>query len=299
MRPKTKSVLALIACLFCLYISWGSSFLVTKIGLNYFPGIILSGSRMVVAGILLYSYSIIRHEKTKISIADIKQNALLGFFLVLLASGLLTKGQEYVPSGVAAMLCGAVPIWMVLAEWLFFGGERPALKQIIGLVTGFMALLGMHIDYDGGRGISFVGVTLIIISTWAWVFGSYLSKKYSGTSRHSLVRSSSLLMLIGGVETLIFALLVGERFSEVTLNLEAIGVFASLVLLSSIVGYMSYFWLLYHVRSVVAISYEYVNPVIALYLGWLFLNEQVSSSMILMCAVMVGSVFLVVSHGKE
>lgn len=299
MQPKTKNSLALLGCLFLLYISWGSSFLMTKIGLNYFPGIMLSGCRMLVAGILLYTYSVVCGEKTKITIADVRQNMLLGFFLVFMASGLLTKGQEYISSGFAAILCGAVPIWMVLAEWLFFGGKRPALRQCIGLAVGFMALVGLHMDHGGEQNISFFGVSLAIVSTWAWVFGSNLSKKYSGTSAHSLVRSSSFLMIIGGLETLFFALLAGERFSEIVLTVEAVTVFTVLVLLSSIVGYISYFWLLYHARSVVAISYEYVNPVIALYLGWLFLGEQVDLNMLIMCGVMVSSVFLVVSHGKE
>jgi len=299
MRPKTKNSLALMGCLLLLYVSWGSSFIGSKIALAYFPGFMLSGLRIVIGGGILLTYTYIRREKSSITWEDIKKNAVLGIFLVLISSGFLTKGQESVPSGTAAMLCGAVPIWMMLSEWLFWGEKRPAIRQFVGLALGFSALVWLNVHQGAQGETSTFGITLVVLSTLAWIYGSHISKKYSINTTQSIVRSTGLLMTVGGVETLIFSLLVGERLDVAGLDMKAFWSLSYLVLMASIIGYTSYLWLLYHARSVVAISYEYVNPVIAIYLGWLIGGETIDPIVVAACLLLVSSVFLVISHGKD
>ena len=299
MRPKTKNSLALLGCLFLLYISWGSSFIGNKIALQYFPGIMLSALRMIVAGAILLSYTYIRREKSNITWEDIKRNAVLAIFLVLISSGFLSKGQESVPSGTTAMFFGAVPMWMMLAGWLLWGERRPTIKQFTGLLIGLIALLWLNIHQGLEGETSLVGVALIICSSLAWVYGSHISKSYSVNTSQSIIRSTGLLMWIGGLETLVFSLLIGERLDVSLLNTDALLAFSYLVIMASIIGYTSYLWLLYHARPIIAISYEYVNPVIAIYLGWLLAGETIDPTTVAACTLLVSSVFLVVSHGKD
>ena len=299
MRPKTKNSLALLGCLFLLYISWGSSFIGSKIALEYFPGFMLSGLRMTIAGFLLITFTYVRREKSTITWKDIKKNSVLGIFLVLMSSGFLSKGQESIPSGTAAMLCGSVPIWMMLSEWLFWGEKRPAMIQFFGLFLGFGALVWLNIHQGVQGEASLFGIGLVVASTFAWIYGSHVSKKYHTNTEQSIVRSTGLLIGIGGIETLIFSYIVGERIDVSLLDMNAFWSLSYLVVMASIIGYTSYLWLLYHARSIVAISYEYVNPVIAIYLGWLLGGETIDPTVVAACLVLVGSVFLVISHGKD
>lgn len=298
MHQKTKNKFTLIGCLLLLYVSWGSSFIGNKIALEYFPGIMLSGIRMTIGGFILLAYTYIRREKSFITWEDIKQNLGLGLFLVLISSGFLSKGQETVPSGTAAMLLGLVPIWMMLGEWLFWGGKRPTIVQFAGLCLGFSALLWLNIHQGAQGETSMFGIGVIISSTFAWIYGSHLSKKWHNNTKQSVIRSTGLLMAIGGLETLVFSLIIGERLDIYSLHIDAFLPLAYLIFMSSIIGYTSYLWLLYNARSIVAISYEYVNPIIAIYLGWLLGGESINMTVITACLLLVSSVFLVTSHGK-
>lgn len=299
MHQKTKNKFMLIGCLFLLYISWGSSFIGNKIALEYFPGIMLSGIRMTIGGVLLLLYTYIRREKSSITWDDIKKNLVLGIILVLISSGFVSKGQETVPSGMTAMLLGAVPIWMMLGEWLFWGGKKPTIVQFAGLCLGFGALVWLNVQQGIQGKTSAFGVGIIVFSTFAWIYGSHISKKYHVSATQSILRSTGLLMAIGGLETFVFSLVVGERLDVFSLNMNAFWSLSYLVFMSSIIGYTSYLWLLYNARAIVAISYEYVNPVIAIYLGWLLGGESINLTVIIACLVLVSSVFLVTSHGKH
>lgn len=298
MHQKTKNKFILIGCLFLLYISWGSSFIGNKIALEYFPGVMLSGLRMTIGGSLLLLYTYIRREQSSITWEDIKKNLGLGIILVLISSGFVSKGQETVPSGTAAMLLGAVPIWMMLGEWLFWGGKKPTIVQFTGLCLGFSALVWLNIHQGIQGETSLFGVGIIVFSTFAWIYGSHISKKCNVNTKQSILRSTGLLMGIGGIETLIFSLLIGERLDVFSLNMNAFWSLSYLVFMASIVGYTSYLWLLYNARAIVAISYEYVNPVIAIYLGWLLGGEPINMTVVMACLLLVSSVFLVTSHGK-
>lgn len=299
LSKERKTTLFVLFCLALLYISWGSSFLFTKLGLAYIPGVLLGGVRAICAGIILFALGIFTQGYYKISWADIKYATILALFQVFCSSALLTKGQETITSGLAALLCGTVPLLMMLGEWLLWGGKRPNFKHFIGLAIGIGAIASINISTLFTGEISIVGLTLAIVSVLAWVYSGHYSKMCCTNNSLYIFQSTGLILFIGGLECLVFGFLIGERWDLSLFDFNGFLILSFLVLMSSIVGYTTYLWLLYHVRPAVAFSYEYVNPVIALGLGALFLGEELTINHIIACAALLGSVFLVSSYGKE
>ncbi len=294
----SRQALVTMGCLVLLYASWGTTFLANKIALEYIPGLLLSGIRFSLAGFILLAYTFIKREASSITRADIKYSLENSILLVVIGSGFVAKAQETVPSGLAAILFGAAPIWLMLGQWLLWGGKKPTLMQASGLALGFCALAWLNVHQGIQGDTSLWGLFLILFATFAWVYGSHFSQVHQKETNLSMIRGAGLLLFIGGLETLLLALLLGERVDIFSLPMEAYFPLTSLVFLSSILGYTSYLWLLFNSRAIIAISYEYVTPAIAVILGALFANENLDINALLASAVLILSVFLITTHDR-
>ena len=296
----SQNTFKLVICLLLLYMSWGSSFLGNKFALESFPGFLLTGLRFSIAGFVLLLYTYLRGERTTISLNDFKYQMLNGFFMVLIASGLIAKGQEFnVPSGMAAILYGASPIWLMLSEWWFWGGDKPSTKQIFGLGLGFGVLVWLNIHQGTSSEASIVGLLLIMGSTFAWVYGSHFTQKHKCDSDLSVLKATGLLLFFGGLQSLILSYILGERVDFFNVPISAYLALLHLIVFSSIIAYSTYIWLLFNSRAIVAISYEYIVPVIALLLGAFFANEKIDSTTIIASALLILSVCLVIITRKR
>ncbi|MDE7012334.1 MAG: EamA family transporter [Mailhella sp.] len=296
---QNKNILFILFCLLLLYIAWGTSFFFTKLGLAYVPGVLLGGVRATISGILLFLLGIFTQGYYTITLNDFKYATILAVFQVFFSSALLAKGQETITSGLAALLCGTIPLLMVLGEWLLWGGKRPKLKHFIGLGVGLTAILSINISTLFNGHISPVGLALAVCAVLAWVFSGHYSKICCQSNSLYIFQSTGLILFIGGLESLGFGFLIGERWDLSLFDFNGFLILSFLVLMTSIVGYTTYLWLLYHVRPAVALSYEYVNPVIALVLGAAYLGEELTFYHVIACIALLGSVFLVSSYGKE
>ncbi len=301
LTQRNKHIVEVLGCLFLVYMSWGTCFISNKFAIESFPAFMVCGLRMTMAGGLMFLWSGLRGERAWPTRREVASNFGLAVFMVLVASGFLVKGQEYVASGTAAMILGAVPIWMVLGGWLFCGDPRPSLVQFAGLILGFSGLMLISLKQSSSGSNSWFGVVLVLLAALGWVVGSFYSKRHADETKLSLIRQSGLLMFLGGLQSLAASFLLGEfaTFSWDSVSLLSVGALLYLVFFGAIVGYTCYFWLLRHTRTVVAISYEYVNPVIGVFLGWLLAGEQVDGVIATACCLTVLSVFLVVypKHG--
>lgn len=298
-KKQKKGIIFVLFCLFLLYLSWGTSFFFTRLGLDYIPGVMLGGIRATVSGILLFVLGIITQGYFKISLTDIKNASILAILQVLISSAFLAKGQESIPSGMAALLCGTIPLFMVLGEWLLWGGKRPSFKHFLGLAIGLTAIASINVNTLFSGDVSLAGLSLTLLAVFAWVYSGHFSKICCMSNSLYIFQSTGLILFLGGLESLAFGFLIGERWDIGLMDFKGMLVLTYLVLMTSIVGYTSYLWLLYHVRPAVALSYEYVNPVIALVLGYLYLGEALTVYHAVSCIALIGSVFLVSSYGKE
>ena len=298
LNAQQKNIAQILLCLFLVYLSWGSCFISIKFGLESFPPFMLCGIRMSIAGVLLYGITWLRGERSSPTWSDLQQTFTLALFMVFVSSGCLTKGQESVPSGTAAMISGTVPLWMVLGGWLLLKEPKPSRLQFLGLGMGTLGLLILS-AHQGITGVtSLWGLLLLIISALGWVGGSFYSKRHAGETRLSVMRNSALIMLLGGPQALLAGSLLGEKVALSQVTLASWIALACLIFLGAIVAYSCYFWLLMNTRTAVAISYEYVNPVIGVFLGWLLGGEQVDAVVILACCTVVSSVFFIVSSRR-
>lgn len=298
---KQRHILQILCCLFLVYISWGSCFISIKFSLESFPAFMMCGLRMLPAGVLLYFVTWLRGERTSPTWKDVQHNFILAFFMVFISSGFLTKGQESVFSGSAALLLGSVPIQMVLGGWLFCGDPRPTFLQCCGLIFGTSGLVMLSLHQSGMGHDSPLGLALVFTAALGWVVGSFYSKNVGHKSRLSVMRTSALIMAFGGLQSLAWAFASGEfqNFSFLTVSTKSWAALAYLIGFGAIIAYTCYFWLLMNTRTVVAISYEFVNPVIGVFLGWFLANEHVDYIIILACVTTVTSVFFVVSEQKK
>lgn len=293
--------LKILLNLFLVYVSWGSTYIGFKYTLEVLGPFLACGARMVLAGSMLCAAIACVGRWQRPDRADYLHALWLGLFMVLMASGFLAKGQESVTSGVAAVVTGSTPISMLVAAWLLGGEQRPWAVQWLGLAGGLcgLILLGRSQGVSVGPDHSSVGGMLwVFAATLGWVAGSLLTRRFPLSTRLSPLQSCGLLLLIGGLECLLVGFGGGEAAMTRWENLrpEVILAFLWMSLGGSIIAYSCYFWLLAHASIATAVSYEYVVPVIGIFLGWWLGNEQVSGRMVLACCLTVGSVFFVLWH---
>lgn len=295
--------------LFLLYISWGSTYICLKLCMHACGPFTLCGVRMLCGGLLLALLLLLTGRWRRPVWADMRHAAWLAIFMVLMASGFLARGQQGITSSTAAIITASTPISMLLAGWLFAGEKRPTLMQCVGLLGGGTGLLLLTLGRaaaQGGQPVEAVnsvsGMIWVFSATLGWVAGTLISRRFPHASGLSGMQSCALLLICGGLESLLVAACAGEATQ---LRLAAVGpsellAFGWLTVGGSIIAYYSYFWLLSHASIATAVSYEYVVPVIGVFLGWQIGGETITWRILLTCVLIVGSVFFVMwdKHNK-
>lgn len=290
--------------LFLLYISWGSTYICLKFCMHAAGPFTVCGARMLAGGLLLSLLLLLRGRWQRPTWRDMGHAAWLALFMVFMASGLLAKGQESISSSMAAIIAASTPITMLVAGWLFAGEPRPTRWQCCGLLGGGTGLLLLTLGRQDAQGaleaaagqFSLVGMLWVLAGTLGWVTGTLISRRVRYRSAMGGTQSCALLLMLGGLESLLAAALSGEGAS---LHLQNISwqvslAFAWMVVGGSIIAYYSYFWLLAHASIATAVSYEYVIPVIGVLLGWWLGGESLNLRILLSCVLIVGSVFFVI-----
>ncbi len=289
----------IILNLFLVYISWGTLYLCNKNTIEIFGPFLTCGFRTFMGGAGICLFLAARKAMPVPTRKDIIQANIMGFFMVTVGAGFLSKGQESVLSGTAAMITASVPITMLICGWLFAGEPCPQKKQWAGLFFGFLGLAVIALNQDtesGTRHNSFIGIAWLFCATLGWIAGTLITKRFPSDSALSGLASCALLLMFGGIQTFLQGLAAGE-YGAIQWQNAGIASFFSLAWLSlggSVIAYSCYFWLLSHTSIAVTVSYEYVVPVISLGVGYFFGSEPVSALTIAAAAMTVGSVYFIV-----
>jgi drug/metabolite transporter (DMT)-like permease len=283
-----------------IYLIWGSTYLAIRFAIDTLPPFVMAGTRFLIAGVLLYLFARSRGAGRPTR-AQWRGAAIVGTLLLMGGNGAVTWAEQHVASGVTALLVAMVPLWMVLLDWLRPGGRRPAAGVWVGIALGFggIALLvgPGHVVHGFSAA---VGVAALVVGTLAWATGSLLSR---GLPRpDSPLLGVGMQMLVGGSVLMLAGLLSGEG-SQVDLHqvsARSVLALAYLVVFGSIIAYSCYVWLLRVAPPAVVATYAYVNPVIAVFLGWLLADETVTLRTIIAAGIIVGAVGLInVSRPRE
>jgi drug/metabolite transporter (DMT)-like permease len=293
---QTGSATLVLVAFAAVYVIWGSTYLAIRVGVESFPPLLLAGSRHLVFGLLFYPFL---RWKTGVrpTLAHWRTAAFTGFLLLFVGNGGVCVAEQTVPSGVTALLVATVSLWMVLVDWLRPGGVRPVARVLMGLLLGFggLALLVGPKDLGGSARINPVGVAILVVAAFAWACGSIYSKH--GQMPSSPLLGATMQSLTGGIALWIVGWMSGEVRS---LHLGAVSTrswvaMAYLIFFGSMMGFTAYIYILKHSTATRVATYAFVNPVVALFLGWLILGESITTRTILAAAVILAAVLLVIT----
>ncbi len=285
----------LIAAFAAVYIIWGSTYLAIRFAVETLPPLLMAGARFLIAGLILLLWARLRQPDIKPLRTDWKTGLISGALLLVGGNGGVVWAEQRVPSGIAALLVAIVPLWMVLLDWWRPRGERPPTPVFAGLALG-LAGLGLLIGPDGlsGHGdISMPGAIVLVLASLSWAAGSLYTKHAPKAS--SGLNAAATQMIAGGLLLLVVAVAAGEpaHMDLAHASTRSILGFLYLLTFGSLIGFTAYVYLLAHTSAAKASTYAYVNPVVAVALGWAFAGEPVTSRTLLAAAVILAGVAII------
>jgi drug/metabolite transporter (DMT)-like permease len=288
----------LLAAFATVYLVWGSTYLAIAIAIRTVPPFVMAAGRFLFAGTALYLWA--RSRGTPAPRAIQWAWALLfGVLFFLIGNGAVSWVEQWLPSGLTALIVAMVSVWTALLEWLRPGGVRPAGLVLAGVVLGFLGVGLLVLPTGSGTGhANLFGVLLLMGSTLAWALGSVLTRTADLPDSTALV--SGMEMLAGGALLLLASLVVGDwsRFVLSAVSLKSFVAFLYLAIVGSLVTFTCFAWLLKVSTPNKVATAGYVNPMVAVFLGWAFGGESLSGRSFLASLVIVASVVLIITGRK-
>jgi drug/metabolite transporter (DMT)-like permease len=282
----------LLAAFLAVYVIWGSTYLAIRFAIETIPPLMMAGMRFLVAGMVLYAWAMIRGTERPTRINWITA-AFVGFLLLIGGNGGVVLAETRIPSGLAALLIATEPFFIVLLDWLRPSGKRPRPLVALALMLGFVgvSLLVSPGDLIGGGRVDPVGALLVIAASISWAVGSLYTARGARLPESPML-ATGMEMLIGGVMFLLLASVMGEwgRFSVAAVSLKSVLAVLYLITFGAIIAFTAYVYILKNTTPARASTYAYVNPVIAVFLGWALGGEVVSRRALLAAAFIIAAV---------
>jgi len=291
---SSPSRTALTVAFAVIYVVWGSTYLGIRLAVATLPPFLMAGSRFLVAGGLMVGW-LTATSGFRASAHQWRDNAVIGTFLLLGGNGLICWAEQVIPSGMTALLVGAQPLLMVLTEWNWPGGHRPTAVTWLGLALGFAGVAWLAAPWENASAgaLPLGGVIAALASCVFWAFGSI----YGRHAREPAApfTASALQMLGGSAALALVALVRGEvtAFSPAAVSARSWLAFGYLTSVGSLVGFSTFVWLMKHSTPARVATYAYVNPIVAVFLGWLVLREPITSRTLIASAVIVTAVAVI------
>jgi drug/metabolite transporter (DMT)-like permease len=288
---------AVILAFALVYFFWGSTYLGIDIAVEHIPPALMCGIRFLIAGLFMLGFCRLRGRKVYYRPAQLAQMAGVGVLLLVGGNLTLAYAEKHVASGLAALIIAVTPLWFLVLDSLLLGDHHIAARGKIGLglgVVGLVVLLWPDLVATSALGrVQFWASISLLGGSFSWALGSVLAKKWKSPDIDPF-SATAWQMIAAGVANSLIALWLGDA-SRAAWTARGIGATLYLVVFGSWVGYTAYIWLLNHVPTSKVSTYAYVNPVVAVFLGWLVLHERVDAYILAGSAVVVASVALVTS----
>lgn len=287
--------LKIAAALFAVYVIWGSTFLAIRFAIETIPPLTMAGFRFTVAGAVLYLATRVRgvpRPEPRHWLAA----GVVGMLLLAGGNGGVSWSQQYLASGTAALFMASVPAWMVLFDWLRPGGRVPGRRELAGVSLGMVGIV-LLVQSTWGIGLNggaLVPTLVLAAAPVSWALGSIVARSLDVPA--SALQLTAMQMLVGGAGLLLMGGGMGEwgRVDPAAMSLASLTALAYLIVFGSWLGYSAYVWLLKESTAAVASSYAFVNPAIAVALGWAVADEEVGAATLGAMAVIVVGVALII-----
>lgn len=286
---KTKLYLSL----FCVAFFWGTTFLAIRIGVETIPPFILAGIRNFISGFIILGYLVYQKKLERVNARQFMRALILSIMMIVLANGLTTYAEKYISSGLASLISTLNPFFVLLLN-LSLGYEKLSVKTVIGIVLG---MLGIFLIYQSSladlvnpeyRG----GIAAILLAVLMWAGGTVITKKGSANSL-TMLMNVSLQMIIAGVILTLLQFYLTPGFTTTDWTTRSIMAMIYLALFGSVVGYVAFSYLITQLPSTKVTVLSYVNVVVALFLGWLILDETITARILLAATLIISGVIIV------
>lgn len=300
---EKRKLIFMIAAFAAVYLIWGSTYLAIKYAIETMPTFLMAGVRFLVAGAILYTAARVSPSYEKPKAVHWRTAFIVGALLLGIGNGAVVLGEHYISSSMTALLIASNPFWMVMLGWIFMGRGKPNYKVTLGLLIGFIGVVllilgGQNTDGAGGDS-QWLGIFLIVIATIGWAFGTLYGA--TAPTAKSNVLAAGMQMLSGGLILTVVSAITGEwqRFDYRAVSSVSWIALAYLIFVGALVAYTAYSWLMQNASPSAVSTYAYVNPVVAVFLGWAIAGESLTGQMLVGAAVIVASVMLVTANNKK
>jgi drug/metabolite transporter (DMT)-like permease len=278
-----------------VYVFWGSTYLGIGIAVEHVPPALMCGTRFSIAGIVMLAWCAFTGRRVLHSPRELFHMAVVGLLLLMGGNLTLSYAEQIVPTGLAALLVAVTPLWFLVLDSLLLGDHHISQRGKIGLllgIAGVVVLIWPELKSPSSIGRRELWWSIALIGgSFSWALGSVLSKKWPSPDPFS---ATAWQVVFAGMGNFIYAISF-ERVSGVSWTARGVGAILYLVVCGSWIGYTAYIWLLQHVPTSKVSTYAYVNPVVAVFLGWLVLHERIDHFILMGTAIVVASVVLVTS----
>lgn len=291
---KTKLYLAL----FCVAFFWGTTFLGIRIGVETIPPFILAGIRNLISGAIIFFYLFSQKKLEKVSPRQFLRAFILSILMIVLANGLTTYAEKYITSGLASLVSTFTPFCVLILN-LILGYEKLSVKTVLGILLG---MFGIFLIYQSSMNDLLIpeyrqGVFALLLAISAWAIGTILTKKGSQNAL-TMLMNVCVQMLIAGVVLTTIQFCITPTVSIESWSIRSIMAMVYLALFGSVVGYVAFSYLITQLPSTKVVVLSYINLVVALFLGWLILDEIITSRIIIATILIISGV-VVVNYKKQ
>lgn len=285
---KTKLYLAL----FCVAFFWGTTFLGIRVGVETIPPFLLAGIRNLIAGSIIFIYLLSQKKLERVNLRQFLQAFILAMLMIVLANGLTTYAEKYITSGLASIISTLSP-FCVLVLNLILGHEKLSFKTIAGILLG---MLGIFLIYQSSLSDLLIpeyrqGIFAILLAILAWAVGTIITKK--GSNSLTMLMNICVQMIIAGVVLTVIQFAITPNISTENWSLPSVLAMIYLALFGSVVGYVAFSYLISQWPSTKVTVLSYVNVVVALFLGWLILDEIITGRIIVATVLIISGVVIV------
>lgn len=287
-KSNTNAYMALVV----VSIFWGTTYLASRIGVRHMHGLMLAGIRQTIAGILLTSFFLLKGYKFPEKII-LSRLFVIGVMMLCLSNGLITWAMQYIPSGLCAIIVATVPIWITIFSYFLVQRTKFTILLVVGMMVGLLGVGGIFYDYLASlTNPEFrFGILLTLIACISWAIGSVLTARWA--LKINFLYGAGFQMLFSGIVMTIVATMMGQSLPLDGFNIELWGSLLYLIFIGSILGYSSYVFVLNNLPPSLASVYAYINPIVAVLLGWLILQEHLNWTTGISCLVTLGGVYMV------
>jgi len=273
-------------------IIWGTTYLALRIAVQHFPPFLFSAIRQVTAGLLLAAFMLTLGKQKRPSLVQLRQQAIAGFCMITLGNGLVAWAEMHIPSGIAAIICSLMPVLVIIINLSINRDERPNLPIVLGVVLGMLGIILIFSEHIASFSKTeyLLGIVMTFVAAASWASGSIWIKKRNTDSNPFL--NAGLQMFFGGLWMLPFSLAVDD-LSTIHWCAETIYPLLYLIVFGSIIAYASYAYALRNLPMTIVSLYAYVNPLVAVFLGWLVLDETLNARVIIAFILTIAGIYIV------